>query len=67
MLLLGPLLGSVFNGTGVAIAVLLASSLAVSIPVIFNNRMLTLPRFPSFRQDLHLGGLLADLRFRGGA
>jgi O-antigen/teichoic acid export membrane protein len=63
MLLLGPLLGYLFQGPGVASAVLLAALIAVSIPLFFNNGALNLPRLPAFRRDLNLAGLIHGIRW----
>jgi O-antigen/teichoic acid export membrane protein len=63
MLLLGPLLGYLFQGAGVATAVLLAALIAVSIPLVFNNGALNLPRLPAFRRDLNLAGLIQGIRW----
>ena len=63
MLLFGPLLGYLFQGTGVASAVLLAALIGVSIPLFFNNGALNLPRLPAFRRDLNLAGLIEGIRW----
>ena len=63
MLLFGPLLGYLFQGPGVASAVLLAALIAVSIPLFFNNGALNLPRLPAFRRDLNLAGLIQGIRW----
>jgi len=63
MLLFGPLLGYLFQGPGVASAVLLAALIAVSIPLVFNNGALNLPRLPAFRRDLNLAGLIEGIRW----
>ena len=63
MLLLGPLLGYLFHGPGVAAAVLTAALIAVSIPLFFNNGALNLPRLPAFRRDLNLAGLIQSIRW----
>lgn len=63
MLLFGPLFGYFFQGPGVASAVLLAALIAVSIPLVFNNGALNLPRLPAFRRDLNLAGLIEGIRW----
>jgi O-antigen/teichoic acid export membrane protein len=56
--MLGSLLGVQFQALGVASGVLIASTVAAVIPIIFNSRSLRLPMAPRPLSDLHLKEML---------